>query len=113
MCVVADSFHARAIALVQPFEKEILRIGKALGLSNDFHALCKNQQVCKAVLDEMMVDAKAAGLKGTELVAAVALCDEEWNSENGMLTAAQKLKRKDVLTKFRTEIEDTYKSLGA
>jgi long-chain acyl-CoA synthetase len=112
MCVVADSLRPKAIALVQPAEKELMRIGQSLGLEGqDYHALCKNDKVCKAVLDELIKDAKTAGLKGTELVADVFLCDEEWTSENGMLTAAQKLKRKDVLKKHKDDIEHVYSRL--
>jgi len=112
MCVVADSLHARAIAFVQPVEKEIERIAKRLGVSGDYHSHCKDEKVCKAVLDELVADGKTAGLKGNELVAAVYLCDEEWTSQNGLLTAAQKLKRKEVLNKYRSEIEQVYRKLG-
>jgi len=108
ICVVADSFHSRAVALVQPVERDVRRIASELGVEGDHPTLCADPKITAAVLDQMNTDAKRAGLKGAELVAAIALCPEEWTAENGFLTAAQKLKRKAVLEHYNDAVKQMY-----
>ena len=38
----------------------------------------------------------------------VAICEEEWTPENGMLTTSLKLKRKDVERKYKKELDAMY-----
>ncbi|KAI9596027.1 hypothetical protein BDF19DRAFT_422039 [Syncephalis fuscata] len=93
ICVYADSSRSRAVALVHPPEKEILRIGGELGLSGNLGELCDQRAVRDRALQEILTEAKTQGLRGAELIGDVYLCEEEWTAQNGLLTAAQKLKR--------------------
>ena len=38
----------------------------------------------------------------------VVLCDELWTPENEMLTAVQKLKRREIVAKHKAEIDRVY-----
>ena len=70
-----------------------------------FDALCHDQQVKEMVLKECNAVGKKNGFKSMELLQAVILSSEEWTPENGLLTAAQKLQRSKVASKFSAEIK--------
>ncbi|KAI8049723.1 hypothetical protein BDF22DRAFT_698376 [Syncephalis plumigaleata] len=108
ICVYADSSRSRAVALVHPPEKEIQRIGSELGLSGGVGDLCEEPAVRKRALEEILAEAKAQGLRGAELIGDVYLCEEEWTAQNGLLTAAQKLKRNDIYRHFKSNIDAMY-----
>ncbi|RKP06544.1 hypothetical protein THASP1DRAFT_31648 [Thamnocephalis sphaerospora] len=112
ICIYADSSRSRAIALVVPPEKEIERIGQELGLSGGFGDLCEKREVRDQALQEILKEAKTQGLRGAELIGDVFLCEEEWTAQNGLLTAAQKLKRTDIYREFNSAIEEMYARIG-
>lgn len=64
----------------------------------------------KKVLSSFQATGRAAGRKSFEIVQAVKLLDEEWTPENGVLTAALKLKRRVVDVKYAKEIEELFAS---
>ncbi|CAG8622623.1 5011_t:CDS:2, partial [Ambispora leptoticha] len=108
--IYADSFKDRPVALVFPAESKIKELAKEKGLDGNlgFEQLCKHKDIVAAVLQSLIAQAKKAGLKPAELVSAVALTHEEWTAENGLLTAARKLKRKELVAKFKDDIDSMY-----
>ncbi|KAI9226754.1 MAG: hypothetical protein DHS80DRAFT_18236 [Piptocephalis tieghemiana] len=112
ICVCANSYHHSAIALIHPVEKEVLRAAKSVGKSNlQYHEACEDPKVKQEVLKGIISEAKAGGLKGTELIADCYLCEEEWTADNGLLTAAQKMKRKEVQETFQDQVDEMYKRI--
>ena len=72
------------------------------------HDLCEDPEVQKLVLSKCNEAGKKNQFKSLELLQAVILTPDEWTPENGMTTAAQKVQRKKVATKFEKEIEVCY-----
>ncbi len=80
---------------------------KAAGLDSEapLHDLVKQDKVRDIVFKELLESGKRGGLKGVEILQGVVLDDGPWTSENGCLTAAQKLNRHFVLKKYSKEIK--------
>jgi len=113
LCVVADSLHASPIALVMVAEKDIERLAKTQSKEDmSLHNLTQDVEIKKAVLEELQQVAKQGGLKGAEIVQGVILTDEEWTAENGLLTAAQKIKRAQLVQKYKQEIDEAYSTIA-
>ncbi|ORX56993.1 acetyl-CoA synthetase-like protein [Hesseltinella vesiculosa] len=106
LCVYADSLVGKPVALVFPLEAALRKWAGDNGVEEkDWHRLCQLPEVRKAVLGSLTDVGKQAGLKPAEFLFDVYLCDEEWTSDNGLLTAAQKIKRQDINKKFKDELE--------
>ncbi|CAI2175010.1 8772_t:CDS:2 [Funneliformis geosporum] len=109
ICVCADSFQSRPVALIYPFEDRLREVAKEKNLGNlDFEQLCANKEINSAVFQACLAQAKKADFKPAELLSAVSLVTDEWTAQNGLLTAAQKIKRKDLQQKYKAEIDRMY-----
>ncbi|KAI8137674.1 hypothetical protein BJV82DRAFT_717979 [Fennellomyces sp. T-0311] len=105
MCVHVDPLYPRPVALVVPVEKHLIQIAAANGIQNDdYAALCEDSRVRKLVLDMLHAQAKAGGLKGAEIIQNVWVCKDLWTSDMGLLTAAQKLKRKEIVQTYAEQL---------
>lgn len=74
------------------------------GLENWVH----ERKINKLVLKELQETGKSGGLAGSEIVEAVVLVDEEWNPMNGLTTSAQKLNRRAILERYKTQVDEAY-----
>jgi long-chain acyl-CoA synthetase len=65
------------------------------------------------VVDEKLAAARIAGLikgfPGYAQIRRVAIVDEKWTVDNGLLTPTLKLRRKQVLDRYADRIEELYK----
>lgn len=59
----------------------------------------------EAVLKALNGVGKKSNLKPLETLQTVVMTDEEWTPQNGMLTAAQKLNRKEILKQHKKEVD--------
>lgn len=106
ICVYADPLCARPIALVVPVENAVKKLAKELGVeSNDLQVVCDDAKVKKAVLSALQKQGKESDLKPAEMLFDVYLCHEEWTIDNGLLTAAQKLKRQDINKRYAEQLK--------
>lgn len=105
MCIHADSLQSYIVAIVVPNEPEMAKLFKSLNVTPGEYS---NQKIIDAVVKDFAACAKGAEFKGAEVLKAVAITDEEWTPENGLLTAAQKLNRKAILTKYAAQIDSLY-----
>ncbi|KAJ3080640.1 long-chain fatty acid-CoA ligase [Rhizoclosmatium hyalinum] len=115
ICVHADSEQSYAVALIQPIEKEIRTIAAPLYPDTDINGvdydeLCRRKEVRDAVLASLKDIAKKVGFKPAEIVGQVFICHEEWTPQNGLLTAAMKLQRKQIINKYAQEVRVMYSS---
>ncbi|KAJ3296875.1 long-chain fatty acid-CoA ligase [Rhizoclosmatium sp. JEL0117] len=115
ICVHADSEQSYAVALIQPIEKEIRTIAAPLYPDTDINSvdydeLCRRKEVRDAVLASLKDVAKKVGFKPAEIVGQVFICHEEWTPQNGLLTAAMKLQRKQIINKYAQEVRVMYSS---
>ncbi|KAF7180584.1 hypothetical protein CNMCM7691_009875 [Aspergillus felis] len=98
VCVYAASNQRQPIAIVVP-DRPVLQ---KLALD---HPTNNPRSIVMQQLQEV---GWASGLKSFEIVCGVVISDDEWTSENGCLSAAQKLVRKTIYTRFQKEIDQAY-----
>ncbi|KAJ3102397.1 long-chain fatty acid-CoA ligase [Phlyctochytrium planicorne] len=111
ICVYADSEQFFAIAVVQPIEKELSNYLKSKNVNTanlDLEGLAKHPEAAKGILFDLREVAKSVGLKPIEIVGGVFVAGEEWTPQNGLLTAAMKLKRKEIVVKYKDDINKLY-----
>lgn len=112
-CIAVSEKHNDIVALVTPNEKLLRLLAKELGkdaaLSRE--ELLSDGQVVAAITEEVMKTCSSAGLHRRETPARVHLCAEEWLPDNELLTAAFKLKRKNVLDFYRQEVDRLFAQL--
>ncbi|GIJ86470.1 long-chain fatty acid-CoA ligase [Aspergillus pseudoviridinutans] len=98
VCVYAASNQRQPIAIVVP-DRPVLQ---KLALDHP------TNNTCSIVMQQLQEAGWASGLKSFEIVCGVVISDDEWTSENGFLSAAQKLVRKTIYTRFQKEIDQAY-----
>ncbi|RIB07615.1 hypothetical protein C2G38_2213947 [Gigaspora rosea] len=109
LCVCANSLLTKPVALIYPVEAQVRNVAKEKNLGDmDFEKLCANDEITATVLQACLSQAKKAGLKPAELLASVTLVPDEWTAHNGLLTAASKVKRKDIESKYKAHLDRMY-----
>ncbi|PVF91369.1 acetyl-CoA synthetase-like protein [Serendipita vermifera] len=120
-CVHATSESNRPIIVVFPHEahlRDAIKAAASAGNSNlppadaDLHRLCDDDSIKQLVFKDLLSVAKKNGLKSIEVVQGVVLGADEWTTESGLVTAAQKVQRKNVENTFKEQIKATYKAAG-
>lgn len=106
ICVYADSLFPKPIALAVVSEPVIRKLAAEKKVSEtDFEKLCASEDIKKPILKALLDQGKEGGLKGAELLFDIHLCHEEWTTEAGLLTAAQKIKRPELTRAFKAEFD--------
>ncbi|POY76845.1 hypothetical protein BMF94_0097 [Rhodotorula taiwanensis] len=106
--VHADSSANKPMAVIFPHEANLKQLASSLGVSGGLSDLVHNKQVQEAVLKALNGVGKKSNLKPLETLQTVVMTDEEWTPQNGMLTAAQKLNRKEILKQHKKEVDAVY-----
>lgn len=129
ICVYGDSTKHFCVALVVPNQQQLADLAKKRGIENKaFEELCQNADIEKAVLQELLDHGKKCKyrfrykyfsydvfkfqgkLEKFEMPGAVKLCTEVWSPDMGLVTAAFKLKRKDIQERYKHDINRMYAS---
>ena len=111
ICVYGDSHQAHLVALVVPNTKAVLKLAQELDLnisSSDKQILFNNPKVVAEVLAECMKFGADSGLNKMEIPTKMKLVTETWDPNNGLITAALKLKRKNIQTFYQKDIDSMY-----
>lgn len=107
--VYADPFHNYCVALVVPAHQALEKWAQNSGINyKGFEELCQNDQAIKEVQQSLSKAAKAARLEKFEVPAKIVLVPEPWTPESGLVTAALKLKREQIKTKFKDDLDKLY-----
>uniref|UniRef100_A0A0E0L0Y3 4-coumarate--CoA ligase n=1 Tax=Oryza punctata TaxID=4537 RepID=A0A0E0L0Y3_ORYPU len=107
--VYADPFHNYCVALVVPVHQALEKWAQNSGINyKNFDELCHNDQAIKEVQQSLSKAAKAARLEKFEIPAKIVLLPEPWTPESGLVTAALKLKREQIKTKFKDDLDKLY-----
>ncbi|KAL4185757.1 hypothetical protein AMTRI_Chr10g7530 [Amborella trichopoda] len=107
--VHADPFHSYCVALVVPSRRSIESWAKNSGIEcKDFTDLCQKQETIKEVQQALMKAGKDAKLDKFEIPAKIMLSPDPWTPESGLVTAALKIKRENLKTKFKEEVHNLY-----
>lgn len=132
ICVYGESSKHFVVALIVPNPKGLQALASQEGLpETKFEELCESPVVNKAVLKEIADQARkgsvklklinannddsnnllwkiSGNLQKFEVPAAVTLCKEIWTPESGLVTAAFKLKRKEIQIHYQKDINKMY-----
>ncbi|KAK3129311.1 hypothetical protein QOZ80_6BG0477170 [Eleusine coracana subsp. coracana] len=107
--VYADPFHNYCVALVVPARQALENWAQNLGINyKDFEELCQIDQAIKEVQQSLSKAGKAARLEKFEVPAKILLLPEPWTPESGLVTAALKLKREQMKTKYKDDLNKLY-----
>ena len=92
---------------IQQLEQLAAKLGRN-GVS--LEVMCSDKEIEKAVLKELQEHGTKSKLQKFELPGAVKLCPELWTPDSGLVTAAFKLKRKNIQDHYQKEINRMYGS---
>ncbi|XP_044752999.1 long-chain-fatty-acid--CoA ligase 4 isoform X3 [Coccinella septempunctata] len=110
ICVYGESSKDHCVALVVPNQQQLIDLAAKKGYTKSFDELCKTPEIEKIVLQELADHGKKNKLEKFEIPAAVKLVTEVWSPDMGLVTAAFKLKRKDIQERYKSEINRMYAS---
>jgi long-chain acyl-CoA synthetase len=105
ICCYGDGDMDRPVAIMQLNVPVAGRWAREHGMSDDPSELVKNPDLYKAVMDDMAKEHAKSDLSHLEKLVAVALVTDHWTPENGCLTAANKLQRREVIRQFDKEFQ--------
>lgn len=108
-CIHADSTKTFCTVLIAPAEKGLTDLAKTMNISGDFAELCGKKILQSTVLKSITEHARKNGLTKFEIPANVFLCKELWTPESGLVTAAFKIKRKEILNFYAEAVQSMYK----
>jgi long-chain acyl-CoA synthetase len=112
-CLHVTSDIKRPIIIVFPHEAYLRSAIKAAASKGnlklppadvDLHEFCTARAVRDLVLKDLVAIAKTNGLKSTEVVQGMVLGADEWTTESGLVTATQKVNRRNVENAFKGAI---------
>lgn len=111
ICIYGDSFHTYLVALIVPNPRSLQKLAQDLGISTsdpkskDYY---NNEKLNSEVLKELTKFGLESGLNKTEIPTKIKLCIEDWTPNNGLITAALKLKRKNLQNFYQKDIDFMY-----
>ncbi|KAG7578723.1 AMP-dependent synthetase/ligase [Arabidopsis thaliana x Arabidopsis arenosa] len=107
--VHADPMNSYCVALVVPSRGALEKWADEAGVKHsDFAELCENSEAVKEVQQSLTKAGKAAKLEKFELPAKIKLLPEPWTPESGLVTAALKIKREQIKSKFKDDLNKLY-----
>jgi long-chain acyl-CoA synthetase len=83
-------------------------LAKSIGISGTYSDLCKNPQLLIAATEFISDFGKKRKLGKFEIPTKIALCEDSWTPESNLVTAAFKIKRKEVVKKYEDVIKRIY-----
>jgi long-chain acyl-CoA synthetase len=105
MCIHADPLESKIVAIVVPNPKALTALQKENGIDQSD---INNSKILEVIGNDFIDSANSAGFKGAEILKTFRLVEGEWTPENGMLTAAQKIKRKEIVEAYKDQIDSMY-----
>ncbi|KAM9143628.1 long-chain-fatty-acid--CoA ligase 1 isoform 2-T2 [Pangshura tecta] len=109
--VYGESLQAFLIAIVVPDAETLSNWAKKKGFEGSYEELCKNKDLKKHILEDMLKVGKESGLKSFEQVKGIALSMEMFSIENGLLTPTLKAKRRELQKFFKSQIDELYTNI--
>lgn len=110
--IYAQADQNKPVAMVVPQRKMLEDWAQSQGWkTDDYVSLCAMPQVHTQIFQSMLETARKTGLKSIEQIGNVAICPDEWKPEDGLLTAAMKLKRKEIAARFSKEITQMHQNM--
>ena len=110
ICVVVRSDQVFATAIIVPDKNNLVTFAKLVARKEGFTAdrLCNDNAVKTAFCKHLMEFGLSNGLQKFEIPKKVTLVLDEWTPDTGLVTAAMKLKRKEVERFYNDQITQMY-----
>ena len=110
ICVVVRSDQIFSTAIIVPDSNNLLKFAEEKLRKTGFTTaeLCRDSSVKTALCNTLLSFGISNGLEKFEIPKKIALVLDEWTPESGLITAASKLKRKEVEKFYLSEIESMY-----
>ena len=115
ICMIADSSKVNTVAVVIPSKAHVDNIANSVMKTVpqlSYEDLCNDPKIINAILKELQTHGKDQKLNRTEIPTALYLSSEPWTPENGLVTAALKLRRNPITTKYSGQIAAMYAVSG-
>ncbi|XP_011503341.1 PREDICTED: long-chain-fatty-acid--CoA ligase 5 isoform X2 [Ceratosolen solmsi marchali] len=109
--VYGESLKSCIIAIVVPDVDVIKCWALENNIPGTLSILCVNSEVKNVILNDMLIRGKDAGLKSFEQIKDIYLHPDPFSVKNGLLTPASKIKRPQLKTYFKPQLEDLYQNL--
>ncbi|NXE23189.1 ACSL1 ligase, partial [Ardeotis kori] len=106
--VHGESLQAFLVAIVVPDPETLCNWAKKKGFEGSYEELCKNKDLKKHILEDMVRIGKESGLKSFEQVKDIVMHTEMFSIENGLLTPTLKAKRPELRKYFQSQIDELY-----
>ncbi|KAK9869381.1 hypothetical protein WA026_003137 [Henosepilachna vigintioctopunctata] len=110
ICVYGESSKDYCVALVVPNKQQLISLAEKKGIVKPFEELCVSPEVEKLVVQELSDHGRKNKLEKFEIPTAVKIVTEVWSPDMGLVTAAFKLKRRDIQERYKSEINRMYAS---
>ncbi len=108
ICVCGGTFSNDLIAIITPNHKSLTQLAEDLGKKESIIKLCEDPDIVKKVYSSLVETGRQTKLSKKEIPIKIKLVIDEWSPDNDMLTAAMKLKRKNVENKYKKEIDKLF-----
>ncbi|KAB1280917.1 Long-chain-fatty-acid--CoA ligase 6 [Camelus dromedarius] len=106
--VHGDSLKAFLVGIVVPDPEVMPSWAQKRGIEGTYAELCKNKELKKAILEDMVRLGKESGLHSFEQVKAIHIHSDMFSVQNGLLTPTLKAKRPELREYFKKQIEELY-----
>ncbi|XP_011008086.1 PREDICTED: long chain acyl-CoA synthetase 8-like [Populus euphratica] len=107
--VHANPFHNYCVALIVPSRHVLEKWAQEAGIQHqNFSELCSEADAVSEVEQSLSKVAKALRLDKFETPAKIKLLPDPWTPESGLVTASLKIKREQLKSKFKDELQKLY-----
>ncbi|XP_077596523.1 long-chain-fatty-acid--CoA ligase 6 [Stigmatopora nigra] len=110
--VHGDSLQSCLVGIVVPDPEVMPSWAKKKGILGTYKDLCKNTEVKKAILEDLVRLGKASSLRSFEQVKNIYIHGEMFSIQNGLLTPTLKAKRPELREFFKERIEQLYSAIS-
>ncbi|NXA50330.1 ACSL6 ligase, partial [Nothocercus julius] len=110
--VHGDSLQAFLVGIVVPDSEVMPGWAKKRGFDGTYGELCKNKDLQRAIMEDMVRLGKESGLHSFEQVKAIYIHSDMFSVQNGLLTPTLKAKRPELRDYFKRQIEELYSSIS-
>uniref|UniRef100_A0A8C9EZM8 Long-chain-fatty-acid--CoA ligase n=1 Tax=Pavo cristatus TaxID=9049 RepID=A0A8C9EZM8_PAVCR len=110
--VHGDSLQAFLVGIVVPDAEVMPGWAKKRGFDGTYAELCRNKELQKAIMEDMVRLGKESGLHSFEQVKAIYIHSDMFSVQNGLLTPTLKAKRPELRDYFKKQIEELYSSIS-
>ena len=110
ICVVVRSDQMFATAIIVPDKDNLVKFTEDVVKKKGFSIsqLCEDNAVKTALCKHLMEFGLSNGLEKFEIPKKITLVLDEWTPDTGLVTAAMKLKRKEVEKFYSSRIKEMY-----